>query len=120
MNKPIDVCPLGLLVQDRVDDLVLNLFGIVGTAEVNQVGCIFVDGLVIAELLQNGQVIVKPCKFHVTVLDFPGFEPYIHDEEQYPANDQRYISTMRKLVQVGEQKAKLNAEINNEVEVNPK
>jgi hypothetical protein len=51
MYKPIDVCPLGFFVQYGVDDFVLNLIGIVGTAEVNQVSSIFVDGLVVAELL---------------------------------------------------------------------
>ena len=94
MHKPVNIGAFRFSIQNRVDDLVLNLFRIIGTGHIHQVRGIFRDRFIIAELLDLGNIMLQPDKFHVPVFDLAGAVPDIHDEEHHQSDDQGDITTM--------------------------
>src|SRR4051812_39655615 len=115
MNEPVDVGPLGLTVKDRVDDLVLDLLGIVGTGEINQVCGILGHGQVVAQLLDLWNIMFQSHKFNIPVLDLSCPEPVIHDQEQEPSYDNGHITAVRELFHISKKEAELYGKINNKV-----
>ena len=59
MHEPVDIGPLRLFIQDRIDDFVLDLAGVIGTGQIDQVCGIFGNGTVTAQLLYLGNVVLQ-------------------------------------------------------------
>ncbi|MNS32513.1 hypothetical protein D3C72_646010 [compost metagenome] len=92
-----------------------DLFMIIRTGQVYQVGRIFRNRAVIGQILYNRYIIFQFYKFHIAVLDLAGTIPYIHNTKQHYRNHQGHLTTMLKLIQVGNQEGYLNGQVYQQV-----
>src|SRR5690606_3963033 len=101
----------GFLVQYRIDDLMFYFLWIVRTGKVDEMRGILGDGTVVAQFLDLGNVVFHSYEFHVTVLDLPRTEPYVHHQQHQSADQKRDVSSMNEFVHQGYEIAKLDNEI---------
>src|SRR5215204_58486 len=99
MYKPINICPLGLFIQNRIDDLMFDFLRIVGTGKVNQVCCVFWNCFIVAQFLYLRYIMLEPDELHIAVFYSSTAKPYIHYEKHHAAYKERYITSMCKFLE---------------------
>nr|GFD08187.1 hypothetical protein [Tanacetum cinerariifolium] len=108
VDKPIDVRPLGPLLKDGVDDFLLDFARALGRGQKHEVGGVFANRLIIAELLERLDVGLHLHKVGEAALDVVRLQPHVHHAHQGRCDGQRHEAAMRKLNEVGHQKRPLN------------
>ena len=87
MHEPIDIGTFWFLIQNRINDLMFYLLGVIRTGEINQVRGIFWYGFIITSYLDLWHIVLHSYEFDIAILDLPGAVPNIHDQE-HDATDQ--------------------------------
>src|SRR5687767_4881578 len=66
VNEPVYISTLGALLEDRIDDVRVDVPFAVGHRQVNKVSCFFRDRSVGLQILDHPNVVFKVDKFRVT------------------------------------------------------